>query len=100
MNNSSVWQISIRPDCLFHPDFSGYRCRSVHVLQIAGKVLVVRCHIDEAMAGQVEQDDFFARFFAFICFADSGCNGVAGLRAGMILLPVRKGSRLRTIRVV
>ena len=30
MNRSSVWQISIRPDCLFHPDFSGYRCRSVH----------------------------------------------------------------------
>ena len=33
------------------------------------------------MAGQVEQDDFlFARFLAFICFAYSGCNGVAGLR--------------------
>ena len=51
------------------------------VLQITGKVFVIRCHIDEAMAGQVEQDDFlFARFLAFICFADSGCNGVAGFR--------------------
>ena len=54
---------------------------NLEVEQVAGKVLGVGCHVDEAVARKVEQDDFLlASLLAFFCFSNGGGNGVAGLR--------------------
>ena len=48
------------------------------VKQVAGKVLSVGCHVDEAVARKVEQDDFLlTSLLAFFCLGNGSSNGVA-----------------------
>ena len=50
------------------------------VLQVTLDEGLVGRHVDESVAGEVEEDDFFlACLFAFLCFADGGGNSVATL---------------------
>lgn len=52
--------------------------RIVH--KVAGEIVVVGRHVDEAVAGEIEEDDFlFAGLFAFEGFAYGGGDGVAAL---------------------
>lgn len=52
--------------------------RNFVVEQVAGKVLGICCHVDETVAGEVEQDNLlFAGLLAFFCLGNGGGNGMA-----------------------
>ena len=55
--------------------------RHLVVLERAGEVLVVGCHVDETVAGEIEEDDLFlARGDTFLGLLDGCCNGMAASR--------------------
>ena len=57
--------------------------RKLIVRQVAGQVLVVGAHVNEPVAGEVEEDDLlFAVFLAGLGLADGGSYGVARFRRG------------------
>ena len=51
--------------------------------KVTGQILVVGAHVDQAVSGKVEENNFFfAYFLAFFGLIDCGRNGMAGFRCG------------------
>ena len=82
MSHSLVWQIFIdeavlRQIAYFVQVLLNILIGQFIIHKIAGKIFIVRSHVNQSMTGEIEQNHFlFTCFLAFVCFADGGGNGM------------------------